>query len=256
MEIRLVVDGPLGGGDSPGSAGAGNGAWNMAVDEILLSGAAANGRPTLRFYGWSVPTVSLGYFQQAADRGNHAASRDCPWVRRASGGGAIVHDRELTYSFTQPESRAERGASVRLYQAFHDGLIEALSDWGIKAACYARSSESSSPDWLCFQRRTSTDVLIGASKICGSAQRRHEGGLLQHGSVLLATSAAAPELPGIAELTGKRVAADELCEAWTSRLAGRLAAQFSRESLTSVESWKAGRIQFERFENPDWNEKR
>jgi len=85
---RLIVDRP-----APG-------AWNMAVDEALLDAAVEQGVAALRFYQWSEPTLSLGYFQRHADRDSHAASHDCTLVRRQSGGGAILHDRELTYSLT------------------------------------------------------------------------------------------------------------------------------------------------------------
>ena len=70
----------------------------MAVDETLLESAAETSATTLRFYRWDRPTLSLGYFQQTADRTQHPESADCPLVRRSSGGGAIVHDHELTYS--------------------------------------------------------------------------------------------------------------------------------------------------------------
>ena len=74
----------------------------MAVDEVLLDAAAVREQLSLRFYGWSEPTLSLGYFQRVADRKQHIASRECPLVRRLSGGGAILHDDELTYSFATP----------------------------------------------------------------------------------------------------------------------------------------------------------
>ena len=83
-----------------------DGASNMALDEALLESAAAAGanvRPTLRIYGWPRPTLSLGYFQRAADREMHEASGECDLVRRPSGGGAILHDRELTYALVLPE---------------------------------------------------------------------------------------------------------------------------------------------------------
>src|SRR5262245_57717493 len=98
-EIRLLSDPP-----APG-------AWNMAVDEVLLTAAAASGQATLRFYTWNEPTLSLGYFQAAADRQQHAASLACTLVRRASGGGAILHDRELTYSVALPLAGANRSAA-------------------------------------------------------------------------------------------------------------------------------------------------
>jgi hypothetical protein len=90
VDIRLIIDPPQ------------NGAWNMAVDEALLLDAIEDGSATLRFYQWSEPTLSLGYFQRYADRNQHHASRNCAIVRRQSGGGAILHDRELTYSLVLP----------------------------------------------------------------------------------------------------------------------------------------------------------
>ena len=74
-----------------------SGAWNMAVDEVLWRWSAAAGRCCWRFYRWEEPTLSLGYFQSYDDRARHAASQGCPVVRRPSGGGAIVHDKEKGY---------------------------------------------------------------------------------------------------------------------------------------------------------------
>ena len=76
---RLIVDPPA------------SGAWNMAVDEALLESVADGGPATLRFYQWSEPTLSLGYFQPYADREQHEASRELTVVRRSTGGGALIH---------------------------------------------------------------------------------------------------------------------------------------------------------------------
>src|SRR3954469_25809962 len=116
-EIRLLFDPP-----APG-------AWNMGVDEALLETAADCGEGTLRFYQWSEPTLSLGYFQSAEDRRQHAASRSCPLIRRASGGGAILHDRELTYSIALPQPIARSPDSSLLYELCHIALIEALDEF-------------------------------------------------------------------------------------------------------------------------------
>ena len=78
------------------------GAWNMAVDEVLLDRAQDHAAPCLRVYGWSEPTLSLGYFQTYSDRQQHAASQNCAAVRRLTGGGAILHDDEITYSVLLP----------------------------------------------------------------------------------------------------------------------------------------------------------
>src|SRR4051794_22517252 len=92
IACRLIVDSPA------------DGAWNMALDEALLIDAETSGVASLRFYSWREPTLSLGYFQRHTDRAGHAASAGCLLVRRASGGGAILHDRELTYSIALPQA--------------------------------------------------------------------------------------------------------------------------------------------------------
>ncbi|MDX1946379.1 MAG: biotin/lipoate A/B protein ligase family protein [Pirellulaceae bacterium] len=246
------------------------GAWNMAVDEALLA-SAAGGIATLRFYQWAEPTLSLGYFQAAADRALHSASEACPLVRRASGGGAILHDQELTYSLAIP-ARGRFGAA-ELYDRMHGTLIEVLAGLGVRAElCGGKSTCDSLPPatvaippeerapkgrppcaFLCFQRLTRGDVLCSGAKIAGSAQRRHRGGLLQHGSVLLRKSTRAPELPGIAELTSVEISAAELAARWVQRLSGRDIWRIAASQLTSEERWLAEREQANRFANEDWN---
>lgn len=199
------------------------GAWNMAVDQALLESAEATGQTTLRFYSWSEPTLSLGYFQGHEDRNEHASSNDCPLIRRASGGGAILHHHELTYSLCIPSSNRWSSKNADLYQLVHRIIIECLNQFRAgdeeEAQLYSELIESKSSvatsteqaetpgetrgskrPFLCFQRRTDGDIVIGKHKVVGSAQRRLKKSLLQHGSILLAQSKFAPELVGIKEL--------------------------------------------------------
>src|SRR5438067_8812863 len=155
--VRLIIDAP-----APG-------AWNMAVDEALLETAAGSGVATLRFYQWSEPTLSLGYFQAAADRDQHPKSRNCLLIRRASGGGAILHDCELTYSIAMPQASARSSEASRLYELFHESLSEALAEFGVSATLYraaasCRSSSASNKtddSFLCFLRRIWLDMVCG-----------------------------------------------------------------------------------------------
>ena len=190
MLCRLFIDPP-----APGS-------WNMALDETLLESAADRGESSLRFYRWSRPTLSLGYFQPYDDRLRHEPSRNCSAVRRPSGGGAILHDREITYSLAVPPGNRLAAKHLTLYETVHAALIRALAGFAVDAQLSpGRPGNSGEKEpFLCFQRRCAGDVLLSDVKIAGSAQRRRRGAVLQHGSVLLARSAAAPELPGIAEL--------------------------------------------------------
>ena len=109
------------------------GAWNMAVDEMLLEQAEGRAAACLRFYRWSEPTLSLGYFQTYADRRQHGPSLRCAAVRRLTGGGAILHDAELTYSIVLPSSHPLAARRDELYRAVHGCLIEALGQLGIAA---------------------------------------------------------------------------------------------------------------------------
>ncbi len=145
--------------------------------------------PTLRLYQWDPPTISLGYFQPFA----HYASLPppagtLPVVRRLTGGGAILHDQEVTYSLILPSNHPllSKGAS-RLYELAHDAVIACIRSLGLEAA-YAGQTDDSGPargPFFCFQRRHRCDLVVGPDKIAGSAQRRTREALLQHGSIIL-----------------------------------------------------------------------
>ncbi len=235
-----------------------DGAWNMALDEALLESAGRAGQGgCLRFYFWSEPTLSLGYFQRSADRQTHAASRHCPLVRRSTGGGAIVHDLELTYSFTTGVPAHVRGGLADYYDAFHGTLVEELAQRGIVAGlCPSPARKPPEEPFLCFLRRAQGDVLMGDHKIAGSAQRRRHGALLQHGSVLLRRSAAAPELAGIGELASVLLDPKELAERWAQRVAGKLGLTFHSDSPAPWEKEAAARICRSQYAQPGWTNRR
>src|SRR2546425_560792 len=171
---RLLVEAPAGG------------AWNMAVDEVLLDGVAGGATPpTLRFYQWTPPCLSLGYFQpiDVVDFDACRALR-VEVVRRATGGRAILHDRELTYSVALPLSVLRHDGGVllsyyRLSLALQDGL------WRLGVpATLAPESAASGPSVhgpVCFDRPSAHEILLKGRKLAGSAQMRRGGGLLQHG---------------------------------------------------------------------------
>lgn len=230
----------------------------MAVDEALLLSDEFNGI-TLRFYEWSEPTLSLGYFQALAERDQHTASQKCTVVRRASGGGAILHDQELTYSIIAPVVQRFGATAVELYDVAHQSLCEVLSKWNINARLC--SSEDvltlgAAEPFLCFQRRSRGDVLLGEHKICGSAQRRHQARVLQHGSLLLGRSLAAPELPGIRELAATSPELSEVRTAWQANLARRLQLGCTVSKLSALEVQQAEAIVEGKFGSPKWTAKR
>lgn len=244
-QLRLLVDPPAAGD------------WNMAVDEMLLEAAAERGQATLRLYQWSSPTLSLGYFQAAADRQLHEPSLTAPLVRRASGGGAILHDRELTYSIALPTSHPLASDPESLYRAIHGLLANMLREsFEIEARLNELTLVSLGGDpFLCFQRRSVGDLLVGENKVCGSAQRRWKNALLQHGSLLAARSVAAPELPGLTESAGRSITPDDLAAAWLPRL--REFAELSAAGrLTPAEVLRAQAIQHNKFADDLWTNRR
>ena len=170
------------------SDGARTGAVNMARDEALLTSVGdGSSPPTLRFYEWIVPTISLGYFQRYADYETQPPpAGDLAVVRRLTGGGAILHDRELTYSLALPIDHVlVAGKPNELYELVHHALIGCLRDQGIDARRCLETDDSGPTrgPFFCFARRHKYDVLIGSDKVAGSAQRRTRGALLQHGSI-------------------------------------------------------------------------
>jgi lipoate-protein ligase A len=185
---------------------AADGPTNMATDEALLRAAADRGA-TLRFYGWSAPTLSLGYFQNESVRHGDPLLTALPFVRRPTGGETLVHDHELTYALIVPA--AAKPACEAWPRLMHEVIAAALATLTIEARLLESASQNLYEGPLCFHHASPGDVLIGAAKIVGSAQRRIRGALLQHGSILLARSRHAPTLPGILELTGKRLTPED-----------------------------------------------
>lgn len=172
-----------------------DGPTNMARDEHLLHSTRL--RPaTLRLYGWTPPTISLGYFQQyAAIAALPAEVRGLAVVRRPTGGGAILHDAEITYCLVVDDSLPiTRQAPAALYTLVHDCWREVL---GAEHPEIVRAPDSlpfpspRSGPFFCFEKPGRTDLVIGADKLLGSAQRRLPGRVLQHGSLLLGRQFAA-----------------------------------------------------------------
>jgi lipoate-protein ligase A len=167
------------------------GAANMARDEALLRRVGIHeSPPTLRLYQWDPPTISLGYFQPIAQYDSlDPPAGNLPVVRRLTGGGAILHDLELTYSLILPVDHALlEGGANRLYEMVHDAVIVCLRAFQVGAARDGET-DGSGPTrgpFFCFDRRHSLDVLLGSDKIAGSAQRRTRQSILQHGSIILA----------------------------------------------------------------------
>ncbi len=234
-----------------------DGAMNMALDEALLESAASGSEdagPVLRIYQWARPTLSLGYFQRAADREHHQPSRQCELIRRPSGGGAILHDRELTYALVLPEEVAKGEPARGFYEKVHNALIAALN--GIGSLFSGGELTSEGAPFLCFERRSDGDVILGENKIAGSAQRRRRGAILQHGSVLLARSSFAPELPGIGDLTGEDVTFENLAQRFAAEVASTLGFTMNPETITTAELEIAEQLRRTKYATEQWTLRR
>lgn len=257
-QARLIIDPP------------GDGAWNMAVDQALLETANKTGLVTFRFYRWVSPTLSLGYFQNSADRADHPPSVPCPFVRRRTGGGAIMHDQELTYSLCVPSANRWSSKNSDLYVTIHQIMIELLAQEGHQASLYRELGDpppSKTADFpiatnidpnafMCFQRRSPGDVVLDGYKIVGSAQRRVQNALLQHGSILLEKSKFAPELPGIREVCGSPMDVEKTIKKLKSAVENRLQICLNVGKLSKIEDDFARQAQIAFFGNRQWNSRR
>lgn len=215
---------------------------NMAIDEAILT-AVGQGQapPTLRFYRWSAPTISLGHFQKYAQITELPQPfSSLPIVRRITGGGAILHDAELTYSLilSADHHLAKDLAPGTLYQAVHQALVAVLASWGLPAQLRRGPSPSSRQrgPFFCFERLNPSDVIVNGKKIAGSAQRRTLKSLLQHGSLMLDNPLAQPGLATIREFQlSNPPDADTLAAAWAQQLATSLQLEFLSAGLNDIE---------------------
>jgi lipoate-protein ligase A len=231
-----------------------DGPENMAGDEVLLE-SAVRGVATLRFYAWSVPTVSLGYFQPASIRAADPHLAGLPFVRRPSGGATLVHDYEITYALALPRAANWQSGEPWL-QRMHGIIAKALTVMGVAAQLHIAEPGQSFSGHLCFQHWSAGDLIVNAAKITGSAQRKQRGALLQHGAILIARSPHAPTLPGLHDLTGLFLSAGTLRET--------ILRQFRQETGWRIRpgDWDKNEVARRedlvmcRYDTASWNEKR
>ena len=162
-----------------------SGTYNMALDEALMRESARTGNAYFRLYGWETATLSLGRNQRA--RGHYdlesAKTLGVAIVRRPTGGRALLHNREITYSVAMPARDA--GAAAMAYAFINEVLLDGLQRLGVKAV--KATGVSHAPPGLrpCFDEPSAHEIVVGGRKLVGSAQWRRGGTLLQHGSILV-----------------------------------------------------------------------
>lgn len=167
--------------------------YNMAVDEAIATAVRkGSSPPTLRLYGWERTSVSLGFFQKITDLDTVFCDKNnIPVVRRPTGGRAILHGDELTYSFSSGNSGTFSRGILDSYRKLSTALKSALETLGltlsIKSERESRSNLTRSP--LCFKSMSYGEISFKGGKLVGSAQKRWKDGFLQQGSIPYATDA-------------------------------------------------------------------
>jgi lipoate-protein ligase A len=158
----------------------GEAALNMATDAMLLEKAAEIGRPVLRFYGWTEPAATFGYFQKFAEVAAMTTLR--PLIRRPTGGGLVPHDADWTYSLIFPPSHAwYELKATESYRRVHAWIQSAFLEQKVETELAPLPRQEVAGQ--CFVGAEQHDVLLGNRKIAGGAQRRNRHGLLIQGSI-------------------------------------------------------------------------
>lgn len=161
-------------------SGAGNYALNMALDEALLEAMPRLARPVLRFYGWTEPASSFGYFQKFVEVERMTLLR--PLVRRPTGGGVVPHEADWTYSLVFPAGGEWYSlTAVESYRRAHEWLRRAFARLGAEMELAPSCRKALAGQ--CFAGYEKLDLLWRGQKIAGAAQRRRRDGLLVQGSV-------------------------------------------------------------------------
>jgi len=270
-----------------------SGAENMALDEALLDSVVAGGAPVIRFYTWDPPTLSLGVNQPAGEVDPvECARRGFGLVRRITGGRAVLHHQELTYSVIALDSDPlVSGGVIESYRKISAPLVEGLRSLGAgvtlsepnRALFRAMANdrrysdiaelEQTSHGAVCFDTASAYELAANGRKLVGSAQARRGGALLQHGSILLdvdweawasvfayaterGRERALQKLPqrmtSLKEQLGREVTPGDVCDALTKSFAYHFNLDLDRSGTTSEERISAHRLAAEKYLNDTW----
>ncbi len=215
----------------------------MAVDEAMMEACIIDGGlPTLRVYGWTPPALSLGYFQKEHDFRKLPEYSGVDIVKRLTGGGAIFHNNELTFSVVCRTGTGVLPEDVcQSYEAVCEAIVCGLDMIGVNAHIRGKkappnpvaNAEKYSP-YLCFEKPSRYDVVINGQKIAGSAQRRKKTALLHHGSIPIKPRRAAGSTSA-EEAAGKIMTFQEVKNAFVDGFAQSFESVFFEEDLTPAE---------------------
>ncbi|MBI4698897.1 MAG: lipoate--protein ligase family protein [Nitrospirae bacterium] len=258
---------------------------NMALDEAISEAVRKKlSPPTLRLYQWENPSITIGYFQNISDIDlDYCREINYPVVRRCTGGKAILHNFELTYSFSasnglEPFNRGLVKNYLLVNSALASGLrqVNLPADTAVKKKCRQR-------DPLCFKTPSFGEITVNGEKIIGSAQKRYSNGFMQQGSIIMDVDTdelrrivkhhdlvmikgseegvrKAPEEYGLKAGTIKKyapsVSVDELRTALKKAFEQTFNTTFVSESPTEFEARLAEKLEAEKYSSHEWNFRR
>jgi lipoate-protein ligase A len=243
--------------------GLNSGSMNMAIDEALLSSK----KPVLRLYQWKPACLSLGTFQKidAIDI-DFCRRKGIDIVRRVTGGTAVLHDKELTYSFIIDEDKMP-SSIIESYKKISKGIIRALGSIGLRAVMNEDVGEGERSA-VCFHDPTWYEIIVNGKKVVGSAQRRINGKLLQHGAILLDADVDRylgcfnnKNLPGslrnrmssLNAEAGKKINVERLKAALKKGFEKALGIEFERSGLSGSERETAEGLNKGKYSRHGWN---
>lgn len=262
-------------------------AENMAIDEAILI-AHSEGRvpPTIRFYGWNPATLTIGYFQRVNKEIdlNRVQERGLGFVRRPTGGRAVLHDQEVTYSVIVEEGYPGMPTSVtQSYRAISMGLLHGFRNLGLQGEMIPLETEEEKRKYAslgsaaCFDSPSNYELVIEGRKVAGSAQTRQRGVILQHGSILLGLDVDLlfdvlrfpsdsvkermkkgfiKKAVAINELKGDPVSFEKAVQAFSKGFESGMKIQLKPSELTPYEQELAQQLVESRYGQDKWNFKR
>ena len=256
------------------------GAWNMAVDEAILEHVGrGEALPTLRLYSWNPPCLSLGRAQPFADV-DVASLQSNGWdvVRRPTGGRAILHTDELTYSvIAPPDNPHVAGTLLESYRHLAQALLAALRSLNMPVDMKeGKADQGSQANPICFETPSTYEITSGGKKLIGSAQARRKDGALQHGSLPLtgdlaritqalnfpdaeSRQRAAEKLLARASTAesalGQAVDWETVSKAFVHGFESALGITLERDELSRSEIIRVAALVKEKYAHPDWTER-
>jgi lipoate-protein ligase A len=256
------------------------GDWNMAVDESILEHIGrGESLPTLRLYAWDPACLSLGHAQPFSDVDmTRLKGRSWEVVRRLTGGRAILHTDELTYSvIASTDEPSVEGSVLESYNRIAQALLLAVKRLEIPVEMKeGKPNESATPNPVCFEVPSTYEITVNGKKLIGSAQARKKEGVLQHGSLPLtgdltricqalkfenesaredASKRLLERATTVESALGREVGWETAAQAFIHAFEAQLGLSLQREELSQSESKRSEELVREKYDHPSWTER-